>query len=400
MLPTAVVVFCATPVLGTNHGYKSSREWLPRVAPIDMLAPPPPVAVESLPEAFDWRDVDGRNFIVDDWNQHIPQYCGACWIHGTVNALNDRLKVRRGGRWPDVKLSRQAIMNCVPSPTGGDPPGCNGGDAFMIHSYLYDTKVPDESCMPYTAQNMGCQPDTICRNCHPSGDCFAVPNFTSYGVSSFGNVTGEEEMMQEIFTGGPIACSFATDGDFMYHYAENVLQNDGVYVPSPDKNYTEDMIDHVMEVAGWGETTSGLKYWVIRNSWGTYWGDLGWLKLQRGTNALFGETYCDWAVPSFGDLDAALAGTVLGSYVQGTAAVAPNDTDPTIEDTLKSPSWPPVVARHGGVTVEGIEPTEASRISLDLIVLPSITFILGGALALLASKLSRKKGFRQSPLLG
>lgn len=35
----------------------------------------------------------------------------------------------------------------------------------------------------------------------------------------------------------------------------------------------EEQIDHVMEVAGWGETPMGQKYWVVRNSWGTYWGE-------------------------------------------------------------------------------------------------------------------------------
>jgi len=53
--------------------------------------------------------------------------------------LNDRIKVLRNGQYPDVLIGRQALMNCVPSPDGkGPPPGCNGGDAYMVHKYLHD----------------------------------------------------------------------------------------------------------------------------------------------------------------------------------------------------------------------------------------------------------------------
>lgn len=60
-----------------GHGYKSSMLYLPRdpvpgAVPAEML-----VATEALPTAFDWRNVNGKSLVVADWNQHIPQYCGA-----------------------------------------------------------------------------------------------------------------------------------------------------------------------------------------------------------------------------------------------------------------------------------------------------------------------------------
>jgi len=39
------------------------------------------------------------------------------------------------------------------------------------------------------------------------------------------------------------------------------------------------------------------KYWIGRNSWGTYWGENGFFKLKRGTNNLMIESECAWAVP-------------------------------------------------------------------------------------------------------
>lgn len=190
----------------------------------------------------------------------------------------------------------------------------------MIHKYMSEHKMPDESCMPYQARNMGCSEDTVCRNCFPgTKGCFAVKNWTGYGVSTYGSLSGEAAMMKEIYARGPIACSFATDEKFMFNYSANVEQNEGVYVT--DQVFTEDQVDHVMEVAGWGETASGVKFWVIRNSWGTYWGSAGWLKLRRGVNQMLSEAECDWAVPTFDDLDTALEGRVLGSYIHGLSPV-------------------------------------------------------------------------------
>ena len=64
-------------------------------------------------------------------------------------------------------------------------------------------------------------------------------------------------------------------------------------------------IDHDVEVVGWGvDKQSGLKFWHVRNSWGTYWGALGFFRVQRGAGgngALqieSGDCWCaaDWGV--------------------------------------------------------------------------------------------------------
>lgn len=72
-----------------------------------------------------------------------------------------------------------------------------------------------------------------------------------------------------------------------------------------------------MEVAGWGTTPSGTKYWVVRNSWGTYWGDMGWVKIRRGVNQMQIESECNWAVPDVQDVESQLKGQVLGDYIHG-----------------------------------------------------------------------------------
>lgn len=317
-LTIAGVLAFAPALVAGNHGHRSSAQWLPRNSPEGAVRLSETLVEEgSLPHHFDWRNINGKNYVTSDWNQHIPQYCGACWIHGTLSAYNDRIKVRRGARFPDIRLGRQGIVNCVPPADGkGAPPGCNGGDATMIHHYLSQQNMPDETCLPYEARNMGCEPINVCRNCKPgTAGCYAVKNYIGYGVSSYGNVKGEKAMMKEIYARGPIVCSFATDDPFMYKFADNIVQHHGVYI-SPDKKNAS-QIDHDMEIAGWGETASGDKYWVIRNSWGTYWGQGGWFKLRRGVDELMSESDCAWAEPTFDELDSELDGKILGDYVQG-----------------------------------------------------------------------------------
>lgn len=316
-----------------NHGYKSSKDLLPREAPPGQVTADKLVKTHDLPQDFDWRDVNGVNLVTSDVNQHIPQYCGSCWIHGTTAALNDRIKVMRRGKFPDVMLARQVLMNCVPSPNKSlAPPGCDGGDPWMIHKYLMDNDVPDETCMPYQARNMECNKMDQCRNCLPGHGCWSIDTWTGYGVSSYGNLSGEIPMMKEIYARGPITCSFATDNEFMMNMSKVLLENEGVY--SITKKYTADQVDHNMEVTGWGVTASGTKYWVIRNSWGTYFGSNGWFKLKRGENQLMSEADCDWSIPRFQGLDEVLAGRVLGSYMTGMTTKV---SSKSLEATLKAP---------------------------------------------------------------
>lgn len=85
-----------------------------------------------------------------------------------------------------------------------------------------------------------------------------------------------------------------------------------------------------MEVVGWGETPHGLKYWVIRNSWGTYWAEGGWFKLRRGTNELLSESSCEWAVPTWDDLELSLGGKTMGDYVHGISKILVDDGSATL----------------------------------------------------------------------
>lgn len=92
-------------------------------------------------------------------------------------------------------------------------------------------------------------------------------------------------MMNEIYQRGPIACAMAVPDELVNYTG-------GVYVDTTGNLE----LDHDISVVGWG-VEDGTKYWLIRNSWGSYWGENGMLKLIRGINNLNIEGYCSWAEP-------------------------------------------------------------------------------------------------------
>lgn len=96
---------------------------------------------------------------------------------------------------------------------------------------------------------------------------------------------GEQQMMDEIFKNGPIVCSVAVTKAFT-EYTGGILHD----------TTGRRVFDHEVEIIGFG-MENGTKYWHIKNSWGTWWGENGFLKLVRGIDNLAIETNCSWADP-------------------------------------------------------------------------------------------------------
>lgn len=92
-------------------------------------------------------------------------------------------------------------------------------------------------------------------------------------------------MMNEIFQRGPITCAIAVTHELV-NYTGGIFN---------DKSGKKDL-DHDISVTGWGEE-NGTKYWIIRNSWGSYWGEGGNFRLIRGVDNLGIESTCSWATP-------------------------------------------------------------------------------------------------------
>jgi cathepsin X len=255
-------------------------------------------AINDLPKSFSWSNVDGINYLTKNLNQHIPVYCGSCWAHGSVSALADRIKIMRKAAYPDINLSIQFILNCQ---MGGS---CNGGDHLAAYKAIRDYgSIPYEDCMVYQAcssdssetgcqnkQNFDCSPVNICRTCdtfsNKGGQCSPIKYYPNATISSFGAVRDSTNMMDEIYKNGPIACGI--NAEVIVDYKSGILD-----VPNKPK-----FVNHIISVVGWGyDGSTGKQYWNIRNSWGSYWGELGFMRLVLGGNQLGIEKNCAFAIP-------------------------------------------------------------------------------------------------------
>ena len=113
-------------------------------------------------------------------------------------------------------------------------------------------------------------------------------SFISYYVSEYGQVSGAENMKKELYKRGPIACTIDVTLKFEHYQG-------GIY---SEKLHHPIYLNHEISVVGWGfDKETGTEYWIGRNSWGTYWGEFGFFRIEMHKNNLGIETSCVWAVP-------------------------------------------------------------------------------------------------------
>jgi len=253
------------------------------------------LATAEMPDNFNWCKKDGVNYCTMSRNQHIPQYCGSCWAHGAVSALADRIKIARKAQGIDINPSVQHILNC------GDAGSCHGGSIDGPYQWLhriskhgsglsYETSQPYLACSSDSTDGFCPHVDTTCkasnvaRTCgsfaKEGGPCTGLASFPNVSISDFGSISGQEAMMKEIFHRGPISCGI--DANPLLNYENGIIKTKG------------EGVDHVVSVVGWGTDPQDGFYWIVRNSWGEYWGEMGFVRVAQG--ALLLDDQCSWAV--------------------------------------------------------------------------------------------------------
>lgn len=216
----------------------------------------------ALPEHWDWRNVDGINFVSPVRNQAS---CGSCYSFATMGMLEARIRILTNNSDTPV-LSPQQVVSCSEYSQG-----CDGGFPYLIGKYVQDFGIVDESCFPYTATNSPCNLPANCGRMYTA----------EYGyVGGFYGGCSETAMMLELVKNGPIGVALEVYPDFM-HYKGGIYHHTGL----SDSINPFELTNHAVLLVGYGRCPkTGQKYWIVKNSWGSGWGEDGYFRIRRGSD--------------------------------------------------------------------------------------------------------------------
>jgi hypothetical protein len=221
--------------------------------------------------SFDWRTL-GKVPPVEDQGQ-----CGSCWdFSGCGTATCAQIQV---GAWPadgSMAYSPQYYLDCV------QDGGCNGDDNTTVLQDIEANGAPTEAEYgPYAGDSQRCNTAGTTTKYKISGWGFADSNGGQ-------GVTSTADIKEALATYGPVGCAVAA-GDDWDEYTGGVSAGSG----STD-------INHDVMIVGWQDdaTLRAGGYWIVRNSWGTEWGESGYMRLQYGADQIGTETVFAQASPT------------------------------------------------------------------------------------------------------
>ncbi|KAI4325140.1 hypothetical protein MLD38_030563 [Melastoma candidum] len=201
--------------------------------------------VTSLPTSIDWRS-KGAVSPVKDQGQ-----CGSCWAFSAIAAVEGLTKIRTGKL---LSLSEQEILDCD---ADRDNQGCNGG--LMDKAFLFIKQnggITTETNYPYQPRK------AVCNKAKEKDHAASI---TGYRVVTRNN----EHSLQVAVAAQPV--SVAIDAGSL----EFQLYSGGIFTGSCGRE-----LNHGVAVVGYGGAGTGA-YWIVKNSWGSSWGERGYMRMQK-----------------------------------------------------------------------------------------------------------------------
>jgi len=202
----------------------------------------------SLPSSFDWR-TKGAVTPIKDQGQ-----CGSCWAFSTTGSVEGCHFLATNNL---VSISEQNLVDC--SGAQGNM-GCDGGLMTSAMDYIIaNGGIDTEVSYPYTAQD---------------GTCHYSAGNSGATLKSYVNVNSgdENDLQTKVYTGPTSVAIDASHVSFQTYRT-------GVY---DEAQCSSSQLDHGVLAIGWGtDSTSGKDYWIVKNSWGTGWGQSGFIWMSR-----------------------------------------------------------------------------------------------------------------------
>jgi len=200
----------------------------------------------EVPVSVDWRE---HNAVTPIKNQG---QCGSCWSFSATGAMEGAWAIKSGNL---VSLSEQQLVDC--SGSFGNQ-GCNGGLMDYAFEYAIENGMCTEEEEPYEGKDDNCK------------KCAAAVHFTKcMDVTPNNQIDLKSAVAQQ-----PISVAIEADTFTFQFYNSGVLS-------SKDCGTN---LDHGVLVVGYG-SENGNDYWLVKNSWGSSWGDSGYVKILRSDSA-------------------------------------------------------------------------------------------------------------------
>lgn len=220
----------------------------------------------SAPDSVDWR-TKGAVTTVKDQGQ-----CGSCWTFSSTGAIEGAWAIAKGQL---IDLSEQELVDCATGVSYGSH-GCNGGQMEGAFKFVIENGQCSLSSYPYTSGVT--KTGGSCQKCSPV-----------VHISSCSDVKPNDQIsLKAAVAMQPVAVAIEADTRYFQSYSGGILTSS-----SCGTN-----LDHGVLVVGYG-TENGQDYWLVKNSWGTSWGDKGYVKIAR-TSSTNDPGVCGIAMdPSF-----------------------------------------------------------------------------------------------------
>lgn len=163
---------------------------------------------------FDWRDMDGKNYLSWSRNQQSPHFCKSSSAVAVTSSIADRINILQKDNFQTMALSPQVILNC-------NADSCvNGGSVAEVYQYGVEQGYSEDTCQNYLAIDPAlqtCSDIQKCMNCIPpvrGTKCFPVYNYKKWKLNGWSKVPTLPQMLLELVMYGPITCGLVATAGF------------------------------------------------------------------------------------------------------------------------------------------------------------------------------------------